>query len=388
MPHDSFSCQETLTAYTLCCTTDQCNRCGLLETLPLNQQYLVPCPPGCPPIPPPSMVPAATPTETIGLLQLLTPPPALLPIVIAALVVVTILTSALAATIIGAGLLVRRRKVVVVEDLLKGVEASSGHGEAKMEQKTIVDEIRRIKHIGNRSHTELWMIVEYHENGSLYDYISNHTLTTPQVHIFLSSIVGGLAHLHSEIRADNEVKPGIAHRDLKSKNILVKRDMTCCLADFGLAIRQDLLKQSCVEKVPPHPQQRTKRYMAPEIQDSSISAHSFSTYQQADMYALSLVMWELLRRCQVGGKAPEYAVPYQGHVPHDPSVEEMRDIVVLREIRPELEERWNRNEVLAVVSSLMQECWRSNPHARLTVGRVRKSLQMAQIQDNNKDSWI
>lgn len=45
-------------------------------------------------------------------------------------------------------------------------------------------------------------------------------------------------------------------------------------------------------------------------------------------------------------------------------------------------------QVLAVVSSLMQECWRSNPHARLTVGRVRKSLQMAQIQDNNKDSWI
>ena len=66
MPHDSFSCQETLTAYTLCCTTDQCNRCGLPETLPLDQQYLVPRPPGCPPIPPPSMVPAATPTETIG----------------------------------------------------------------------------------------------------------------------------------------------------------------------------------------------------------------------------------------------------------------------------------------------------------------------------------
>ena len=60
-----------------------------------------------------------------------------------------------------------------------------------------------------------------------------------------------------------------------------------------------------MEKVPPHPQQRTKRYMAPEILDSSISAHSFSTYQQADMYALSLVMWELLRRCQVGGECSE-----------------------------------------------------------------------------------
>ena len=66
MHHDSFTCQETLTAYTLCCTTDQCNRCGLPATLPLDRQHLVPRPPGCPPILPPSMAPAATPTETIG----------------------------------------------------------------------------------------------------------------------------------------------------------------------------------------------------------------------------------------------------------------------------------------------------------------------------------
>ena len=28
-------------------------------------------------------------------------------------------------------------------------------------------------------------------------------------------------------------KPGIAHRDLKSKNILVKNNLTCCIADLG-----------------------------------------------------------------------------------------------------------------------------------------------------------
>ena len=32
-------------------------------------------------------------------------------------------------------------------------------------------------------------------------------------------------------------KPPIAHRDLKSKNILVKNDLTCCVADLGLAVR-------------------------------------------------------------------------------------------------------------------------------------------------------
>jgi len=29
-------------------------------------------------------------------------------------------------------------------------------------------------------------------------------------------------------------KPAIAHRDIKTKNILVKADLTCCIADLGM----------------------------------------------------------------------------------------------------------------------------------------------------------
>ena len=38
-------------------------------------------------------------------------------------------------------------------------------------------------------------------------------------------------------------KPQIAHRDIKSKNILVKSDGECAVADFGLAVVFDSQKQ-------------------------------------------------------------------------------------------------------------------------------------------------
>lgn len=47
----------------------------------------------------------------------------------------------------------------------------------------------------------------------------------------------------------------------------------------------------------PNPQQGTKRYMAPEILKGSIDAKCIDSYVMADMYAFSLLMWELSRRC-------------------------------------------------------------------------------------------
>ncbi len=34
-------------------------------------------------------------------------------------------------------------------------------------------------------------------------------------------------------------KVAFAHRDLKTKNILVKRDLSCCIADLGLAVKEE-----------------------------------------------------------------------------------------------------------------------------------------------------
>jgi hypothetical protein len=38
--------------------------------------------------------------------------------------------------------------------------------------------------------------------------------------------------------------------------------------------------------------------MAPEILNKTLNDQSFESYKAADLYALGLVFWEILRRCQ------------------------------------------------------------------------------------------
>jgi len=79
---------------------------------------------------------------------------------------------------------------------------------------------------------DLWLVTEYHDFGSLYDSLKCHTISWSELSSIALSMMHGLAFLHS----DSNGKPAVAHRDIKSRNVLLRQDMTACIADFGLAL--------------------------------------------------------------------------------------------------------------------------------------------------------
>lgn len=112
--------------------------------------------------------------------------------------------------------------------------------------------------------TQLWLMMHYYPLGSLYDHLNRTALAHHQTAIIALSIANGLVHLHTEIFGA-QGKPAIAHRDLKSKNILIRMNGSCVIADFGLAVTHNQVTGNI--NMGTNPRVGTKRCMAPEVLD-------------------------------------------------------------------------------------------------------------------------
>lgn len=53
--------------------------------------------------------------------------------------------------------------------------------------------------VDNGTWTQLWLITDYHENGSLFDFLNCTTVDVAGMITMAYSIATGLAHLHMEI---------------------------------------------------------------------------------------------------------------------------------------------------------------------------------------------
>ena len=98
--------------------------------------------------------------------------------------------------------------------------------------------------------TDYYIVTEYCKNGELFDYIvKKEKLSEDEASIFFYQLINGVEHIHSK---------GIAHRDLKPENLLLTKENTLKIIDFGLSHEFDgkeLLKTKC----------GSPSYAAPEI---------------------------------------------------------------------------------------------------------------------------
>jgi BR serine/threonine kinase len=128
------------------------------------------------------------------------------------------------------------------------------------------------------SSAHLYIIVEYAQNGELFDYIASRgALSVSEGMKFFREIIYGLEYLHGH---------GICHRDLKPENILLDENNTIKIADFGFArwMKKDTADTSCGS---PH-------YAAPEI----ICGETYDG-RKSDIWSAGVILFTLL-----SGKLP------------------------------------------------------------------------------------
>ncbi|NXX67701.1 BMPR2 protein, partial [Spizella passerina] len=228
--------------------------------------------------------------------------------------------------------------------------------------------------------------------GSLCKYLSLHTSDWVSSCRLAHSITRGLAYLHTELPRGEHYKPAISHRDLNSRNVLVKNDGTCVISDFGLSMKLtgNRLVRPGEEDNAAISEVGTIRYMAPEVLEGAVNLRDCeSALKQVDMYALGLIYWEIFMRCTdlfPGESVPEYQMAFQTEVGNHPTFEDMQVLVSREKQRPKFPEAWKENS-LAVRSlkETIEDCWDQDAEARLTAQCAEERMaELMMIWERNK----
>jgi serine/threonine protein kinase len=83
---------------------------------------------------------------------------------------------------------------------------------------------------GEKAYHVLFILMEYAENGELFDLISSTGRFSEDVarHFFIQ-LLDSLNYMHNNAE--------ICHRDIKPENILIDKDFNIKMADFGFATK-------------------------------------------------------------------------------------------------------------------------------------------------------
>ena len=131
-----------------------------------------------------------------------------------------------------------------------------------------------------RSVDDHWFIVmEYVDGIHLLDKIKKEgAMDWQQVLLILKQVLTAIGHAHDA---------GIVHRDIKPNNIMITKDGTVKITDFGLAKDQSSLTQTMTVA-----SGGTLYYMSPE----HVKGFSF-TDKRSDIYSIGITFYEMITGC-------------------------------------------------------------------------------------------
>jgi len=139
--------------------------------------------------------------------------------------------------------------------------------------------IARLLDGGARADGLPYLVMEYVEGTSPYDYCREHNLSTPERLALFRQICSAVHFAHQNM---------VIHRDLKPANILVTEDGTPKLLDFGIAKVLNPSLRSGDAVTEPGMLKLTARYASPEqVRGEPVTTAS-------DVYSLGVILYELL----------------------------------------------------------------------------------------------
>ena len=175
------------------------------------------------------------------------------------------------------------------------------------------------------SHSEgvEYIVMELIEGVTLMQYMQKRgALGWKEALHFSVQITKALEHAHEK---------GIVHRDIKPQNIMILRDGTIKVADFGIAALESAQEQRSDQTV------GSVHYIAPE------QARGETPDTRSDIYSLGVVMYEMLTGC----------MPYDGETAEQIALKHIAGIAEPpQEINPEIPDELARITLKAMSADI------------------------------------